>query len=89
MFMPKEMKFFDLFDQQSSNLLDGAILFSQIINTPAITRDNVDKMHSIEHRGDEVNHNIINMLNESFITPFDREDILAVHEHATDHARAI
>lgn len=78
MFMPKEMKFFDLFDQQASNLLDGAILFSQIINTPAITRDNVDKMHSIEHRGDELNHNIINMLNESFITPFDREDILAL-----------
>lgn len=78
MFMPKEMKFFDLFDQQASNLLEGATLFNQIISAPAITRDNVDKMHSIEHRGDEVNHNIINMLNESFITPFDREDILAL-----------
>ncbi len=78
MFMPKETKFFDLFDQQASNLLEGATLFNQIISTPAITRDNVDKMHSIEHRGDEVNHNIINMLNESFITPFDREDILAL-----------
>lgn len=78
MFMPKEMKFFDLFDQQASNLLEGATLFNQIVSTPAITRDNVDKMHSIEHRGDEVNHNIINMLNESFITPFDREDIMAL-----------
>ena len=78
MFMPKETKFFDLFDQQASNLLEGATLFNQLISAPAITRDNVDKMHSIEHRGDEVNHNIINMLNESFITPFDREDILAL-----------
>jgi len=76
--MPKETKFFDLFDQQASNLLEGATLFNQLISAPAITRDNVDKMHSIEHRGDEVNHNIINMLNESFITPFDREDILAL-----------
>ena len=78
MFMPKETKFFDLFDQQASNLLEGATLFNQIVTTAAITRDTVDKMHSIEHRGDEVNHNIINMLNESFITPFDREDILAL-----------
>jgi len=77
-FMPKEMKFFDLFDKQVSNLLDGAVLFSKIINEPAITRDNVDKMHDIEHIGDELNHNIVNTLNESFITPFDREDILAL-----------
>ena len=76
--MPKEMKFFDLFDQQASNLLEGATLFNQIVTTAEITRDNVDKMHDIEHRGDEVNHNIINMLNESFITPFDREDIMAL-----------
>lgn len=76
MFMPKEMKFFDLFDQQVGNLVEGATLFKTIISKPEINRDSVDKMHALEHRGDEINHNIINMLNESFITPFDREDIL-------------
>lgn len=81
LFMPKEVKFFDLFDKQAENLLEGAQLFNKIINTPDITRDNVDKMHAIEHRGDEINHNILNMLNESFITPFDREDIFSLAQN--------
>lgn len=81
LFMPKEVKFFDLFDKQAENLLDGAQLFNKIINTPDISRDNVDKMHAIEHRGDEINHNILNMLNESFITPFDREDIFSLAQN--------
>lgn len=76
LFMPKETKFFDLFDAQVSNVLEGAELFKIIISTSAINRNNVDKMHAIEHKGDEITHNIINKLNESFITPFDREDIL-------------
>ncbi len=58
LFMPKEVKFFDLFDQQAENVLEGAQLFNKIINTPEITRDNIDKMHAIEHKGDEINHNI-------------------------------
>jgi predicted phosphate transport protein (TIGR00153 family) len=78
MFMPKEMKFFDLFDKQMSVLLEGAQLFNEIINKSAISRDNVNKMHAIEHAGDEMTHTIINTLNESFITPYDREDILAL-----------
>ena len=81
LFMPKEVKFFDLFDKQAENLLEGAQLFKKIINTPDISRDNVDKMHAIEHRGDEINHNILNMLNESFITPFDREDIFSLAQN--------
>ncbi len=78
LFMPKEAKFFDLFDMQAANLLEGAELFKKIITESAITRDNVDKMHAIEHNGDEINHIIINTLNESFITPFDREDVLSL-----------
>ena len=81
LFMPKEVKFFDLFDKQAENLLEGAQLFNKIINTPDISRDNVDKMHAIEHRGDEINHNILNMLNESFITPFDRDDIFSLAQN--------
>ena len=81
LFMPKEVKFFDLFDKQAENLLEGAQLLNKIINTPEINRDNVDKMHAIEHRGDEINHNILNMLNEIFITPFDREDIFTLAQN--------
>ena len=78
LFMPKEVKFFDLFDKQAENLLEGAQLLNKIINTPEINRDNGDKMQAIERRGDEINHN---MLNESFITPFDREDIFTLAQN--------
>lgn len=84
MFMPKETKFFDLFDRQIDNVVKGAKLFKTIITQPAITADNVDKMHAIEHDGDEINHRIIDKLNESFITPFDREDILDL-SNSTDN----
>ena len=82
--MPKETKFFDLFDRQIDIVVDGAKLFRKMITTPAITADNIDKMHSIEHNGDEVSHRIIDKLNESFITPFDREDILDL-SNSTDN----
>ena len=84
MFMPKETKFFDLFDHQIDNVVKGAKLFKEIIGKPAVTADNIDKMHAIEHDGDEVNHRIIDKLNESFITPFDREDILDL-SNSTDN----
>lgn len=76
LFMPKEVKFFDLFDAQAGIVMECASLFKKIICTPEITRDKVSKMHSLEHEADEACHRIINTLNESFITPFDREDIL-------------
>ena len=54
LFMPKEVKFFDLFDKQAENLLEGAQLLNRIINTPEINRDNVDKMHAREQHVDEI-----------------------------------
>ena len=84
MFMPKETKFFDLFDRQIDNVVKGAKLFREIISSPAVTADNIDKMHAIEHEGDEINHRIVDKLNESFITPFDREDILDL-SNSTDN----
>lgn len=82
--MPKEMKFFDLFDKQMLNLLEGAELFNKMLCGGDFTRDNVDKMHAIEHRGDEMTHIILNTLNESFITPFDREDIMMLANKMDD-----
>ena len=84
MFMPKETKFFDLFDRQIDNVVKGAKLFKEIIINPAVTADNIDKMHAIEHEGDEISHRIIDKLNESFITPFDREDMLDL-SNSTDN----
>ena len=76
--MPKETQFFDLFDQQVQNLVDGSKEFSKIINASEFTEEAAKRMHAVEHKGDDINHNIVNKLNETFVTPFDREDIMAL-----------
>ena len=84
MFMPKEVKFFDLFDKQAENLVKAAEFYKKLTDEAAFTPENVRAMHELEHYGDELTHNIINTLNETFITPFDREDILALANRLDD-----
>ncbi len=73
--IPRETKFFDMFAQVSSNLTEGARLLQDILQHPANMAERVQKLQEIEHRGDDMTHAIIIKLNQTFITPFDREDI--------------
>lgn len=84
MLIPKETKFFDLFDKQAENIVQTADFYKQLIDNNAFTPENVRAMHEKEHYGDELSHTIINTLNETFITPFDREDIMALANHMDD-----
>lgn len=74
-FIPKETKFFDLFAELSTNLNAGAVLLRNILEDPRDVKNRVDRMQEIEHEGDRATHAIIAKLNQTFITPFDREDI--------------
>ncbi|MEI6079276.1 MAG: DUF47 family protein [bacterium] len=73
--MPKEPKFFDLFNKQAQNMYTAARLFNELVTSGNFSEDNVSKMHKIEQEGDILTHEISDMLNRTFITPFDREDI--------------
>ncbi len=84
MLIPREVKFFDLFDKQAENLVSSVDFYKKIIDEGAFTPENVRAMHEKEHYGDELTHTIINTLNETFITPFDREDIMALANHMDD-----
>lgn len=84
MFMPKEVKFFDLFDKQVENIVKAAEFYKQLIDKAEITPESVRAMHELEHYGDELTHTILNTLNETFITPFDREDIMALANKMDD-----
>ena len=84
MLLPKEDKFFDLFDRQAENLVRAAEFYRNCISEGKITPENVREMHEFEHYGDELTHTIINTLNETFITPFDREDILSLANRMDD-----
>ena len=73
--IPRETKFFRMFAEVSQNVTEGARLLQDILQDPVHLGDRLDRLQEIEHRGDELTHAIITTLNQTFITPFDREDI--------------
>jgi predicted phosphate transport protein (TIGR00153 family) len=73
--IPREVRFFQMFAEMAGNLGDGARLLKQVLNDFRDVEASVQKLKDIEHRGDDLTHNILTKLNQTFITPFDREDI--------------
>jgi uncharacterized protein len=74
-FIPREGKFFEMFSDVADNLTDGARLLKAILEDMKDVELRVEQLKTIEHRGDEMTHGILTKLNQTFITPFDREDI--------------
>ncbi len=73
--IPRETKFFDLFAEVAGNVTDGARLLMALLEDFDNIEIKVDKLKEIEHKGDDLTHSIMTKLNQTFITPFDREDI--------------
>lgn len=73
--IPRDNKFFELFEEVAQNLSQGARLLRQILIDFQNIEERVRQLKEIEHRGDEMTHNILIKLNQTFITPIDREDI--------------
>ncbi|MFA6320632.1 MAG: DUF47 family protein [Candidatus Omnitrophota bacterium] len=83
-FLPKEFNFFDLFEQQAKYAVDAAECFKELVSKATLDEQSLLKMHNIEHQGDDVAHTILDNLNKTFITPFDREDIHALAKELDD-----
>lgn len=83
-FLPKEFNFIDLFEKQVSFAVDAAKYFKELVSRGVIDQVSLDKMRSIEHQGDDAAHTIIEQLNKTFITPFDREDIHSLVKELDD-----
>jgi predicted phosphate transport protein (TIGR00153 family) len=83
-FFPKAFNFFDLFEKQVGHAVEAACFFKEVAARGAVSEEALSKMAAIEHQGDNVAHAIIDQLNKSFITPFDREDIHALAKQLDD-----
>ena len=73
--LPREEGFFDLFRKQAENIHRGAEAFQKMLLHYTGVPEQVQNIKAIEHDGDEITHQTFRMLNKTFITPFDREDI--------------
>ena len=74
-FIPREERFFDLFVEDAANVLGAARLLEEMLRTYDDIPRRTAELRDIEHRGDELSHDIGRRLERSFVTPFDREDI--------------
>src|SRR5438270_11344616 len=73
--IPREAKFFEMFAEMGSNLTEGARLLQKLLSDYQNVEVRVQQLKDIEHKGDDMTHSILTKLNQTFITPFDREDI--------------
>ena len=76
--VPQEREFFDLLERQASVVAEGAIALRDFLRDFRNVRAKVRNIKDIEHKGDDTVHTIFEELNKSFITPIDREDIIAL-----------
>lgn len=76
--IPREVKFFDYFEQQSRYILKAAALLHELVHDFRDARAKAHAIKEVEHEGDQVTHEIVRKLNTTFITPLDREDIHAL-----------
>lgn len=83
-FFPTETNFFDLLERQVNCSVDAARYFKSVISAGRFDQDTLQKIRDIEHQGDDIAHTIIDQLNKTFITPFDREDIYALAKELDD-----
>ena len=76
--IPKEEKFFVMFKEMTANIVEGAVLLKEMLDTFQDPVASQRRIKDVEHKGDSQTHEIIKKLNKSFVTPFDREDIYAL-----------
>ncbi len=82
-FLPRDSKFFDLFEQDAGNIVKVAQALKELVDTWQLVGSRVAEITEMEHRGDTITHEIMAQLNRTFVTPFDREDI-ALLAHSMD-----
>jgi uncharacterized protein len=74
-FLPTEVKFFDLLEQATKNLVEGSVIVKKLLEEYHDVDEIVAQINEIEHRGDFIVHEITNLLPKTLITPIDADDI--------------
>jgi len=87
--LPKEEKYFVLFNNLASHLTESAKLLQNLFSDFENRAAYADQIKVVEHTCDEITHEIVKKLNQTFITPIDREDIHALASGLDDIVDAI
>lgn len=78
--IPKDQEFFTLFNELSNHLLTSARLLRELFDDSTRLQEKIRAIKEVEHKADQLTHEVNKRIDASFVTPIDREDI---HELAT------
>jgi uncharacterized protein len=77
-FIPKEEKFYDLFEELINKIEEGGTVFLDMVETYEYPLPKITKLKELEHEADVITHRTYEKMHKSFLTPLDREDIYAL-----------
>ena len=77
-FAPRDRVYFELFEKAGQNMLQAASLLHELLDGWPDNKHLAGEILDLEHEGDRITHDIIDRMNHTFVTPIDREDILAL-----------
>jgi uncharacterized protein len=78
MFAPADREFFDLFEEAGTNTVRAADLLDQLLRGWPDNKELGREILICEQEGDRITHDLIRKLNNTFVTPIEREDILVL-----------
>jgi uncharacterized protein len=85
---PQKREFFSLFTQASANACDIAVVLVELLDGWPDTRRKLLDIRELEHEGDRLTRAVVDLLNRTFVTPFDRDDmyrLAAAIDDVCDH----
>ena len=85
-FAPRDRAYFELFEEAGRNILHSAELLDTLLSDYPDNKHLAQEIRDCEHEGDRITHELLSRLNHTFVTPIDREDILALASALDDIA---
>ena len=73
--IPQEKHFYHMLEQQADVVLEGAETLLDLVKNFEDVAEKRDRMKEIEHRGDDIVHELSEALNKTFVTPIDHDDM--------------
>jgi predicted phosphate transport protein (TIGR00153 family) len=74
--VPQKREFFDLYNRAAANTVSIAqVLIDLLEQFPERAEERLRDIKELEHEGDRLTHEVVDLLNRTFVTPFDRDDM--------------
>ena len=95
--VPQKREFFDLFNQAAQNAVEiSQRLIGLLDDFPERAEEGMRDIKELEHQGDRLTHELVDLINRTFVTPFDRDDMFRlagvlddICDHVDDSAEKI